>query len=185
MSPRSRRRKGVSDLVGTMLLLAMTLVAGFALFGFVRAQASISELSYAQSVGGTMSYLQERFVIPLVSYTSSSVTVYIYTNGQTPTQFAQVEVYGPSRSAMDVVYDANNVTVSSPASCRGQTTASSSNESPMLGTSGSSLTVKVSYVATIVLTLPSCPGLSFQPGSTYFVALLGIYGNSAVYYQTM
>jgi len=60
---RSRRRKGVTELITAMLLIAMTLVAGFAVFGYVRLQANVSELSYAQSVGGTMSYLQERFVV--------------------------------------------------------------------------------------------------------------------------
>jgi len=35
---------------------------------------------------------------------------------------------------MDVTYDANYVTVSNPASCRGQTTATTANENPLLGT---------------------------------------------------
>ena len=172
-------------MISTVLLIAMTLVAGFAIFGYVNAQAGVSELSYAQSVGGTMSFLQERFVPSLVTFTSSTITVYIYTNGQIPSQFAQIEVYGPTRSAMDVVYTANVVTVTNPASCRGQTAASTSNESPMLGTGASDLSVKVNYVGSIVLTLPSCSGLSFQAGNTYFVALLGRYGNTAVYYQEM
>lgn len=86
---------------------------------------------------------------------------------------------------MDIVYDAKRVTVSNPPSCAGQTIASSSNESPMLGTGPGSFSGSVSYVASIVLTLPSCPGLSFQPGSLYFVALLGMHGNTAVYYQEM
>jgi len=38
-------------------------------------------------VGGTLNFLQERFVIPLVSYTSNTVTVYIYNNGQIVDQF--------------------------------------------------------------------------------------------------
>ncbi len=167
------------------MLLAMTLVAGFALFGYVRNQANVSELSYAQNVGGTMSYLQERFVVPVVTYTSTTITVYIYTDGQIPSQLAQIEVYGPSRSAMDVIYDANYVTVSNPSSCAGQTSATSSNESPMLGTGPTSLSVKVNYVGSIVLKLPSCSGLGFQPGTIYFVKLLGINGNTAVYYQSV
>jgi len=168
-----------------MLLIAMTLIAGIAIFGYVNDQAGVSELSYAQSVGGTLSFLQERFVTSLVTYTAGAITIYIYTNGQIPSQFVQVEVYGPTRSAMDVVYDANFVTVSNPASCRGQTAASSSNENPMLGTAAGSLSVKVNYVGTIVLTLPSCSGLTFSAGNTYFVRLLGRYGNTAVYFQGM
>ncbi len=181
----SLKRKGISELMGTMLLIAMTLTAGFAMFGYVHTQATTSELSYAQSVGGTLSFLQERFVIAVVSYTSNSVTIYAYTNGQITSQFAQVEVYGPTRSTMDLVYDSNFVTINNPPSCKGQTPASPLNETPMLGTSPSSFSVKVNSVSSIVLTLPSCPGLSFQSGSTYFVKILGQYGNTATYYQVM
>jgi hypothetical protein len=168
-----------------MLLIAMTLVAGFAVFGYVRLQANVSELSYAQSVGGTMSYLQERFVVAQVTYTATAVTVYIYTNGQIPTQFAQIEVYGPTRATLDVTYDANYVTVSNPAPCRGQTAATTTNENPMIGTGTGKLSVKVNYVTTVVLTLPACAGLSFTAGNTYFIKLLGTFGNTAVYYQAM
>jgi flagellin-like protein len=180
-----RKRKAVTELVGTMLLLGMTLVAGFAVFAFVQSQAGVSELTYAQSVGGTVSYLQERFEVPLVSYTTSSITVYIFTNGQVPTQLAQIEVFGPSRSAMDVVYSASSVTVASPASCAGQTPASSQTESPMLGGGSGKLSVSVSSVSSVELTLPSCAGLGFVPGDVYFVELLGMYGNTATYHETM
>jgi len=82
------------------MTIAITLVAGTAVFGYVRSQANVSELAYGQNVGVTLNFLQERFVIPLVSYSSNSVTVYVYNNGQTIDQFTQLEVYGPSRSAM-------------------------------------------------------------------------------------
>jgi flagellin-like protein len=178
-------RKGVSEIVASMLLIALTLVAGFALFGFVRGQASASELSYAQSVGGTNQYLSERFTVTLLAFTSSAVSIYLYTNGQVPSQIAQVEVYGPTRLSMDIVYDANHVTVSNPPSCAGQSAASSSNESPMLGTGAGSFLDKVNFPGIVTLTLPSCSGLSFQAGNTYFVKVLGQYGNTASYYQAM
>ena len=72
---RINRRRGVSELSGTLMMMAITLVAGTAVFGYVRTQANISELAYGQNVGGTLNFLQERFVIPLVSYTSNTVTV--------------------------------------------------------------------------------------------------------------
>jgi hypothetical protein len=129
--------------------------------------------------------LKEKFVIAQVGYTSNSITIYVYTYGQVQSQFAQVEIYGPTRSTMDIVYDSSYVTVNNPASCRGQTGASTSNETPMLGVSAGSFSVKVNYVSSIALTLPSCSGLSFQAGTTYFVKLLGQYGNTATYYQVM
>jgi len=165
-------------------MIAITLVAGTAVFGYVRGQANVSELAYGQNVGGTLNFLQERFVIPLVSYSSNSVTVYVYNNGQTIDQFTQLEVYGPSRSAMDVVYDANYATVNYPVSCRGQSPGGNL-ETPPLGVFPSSFSVKINYDGSITIKLPTCTGLSFQPGVTYFVKILGQYGNTAVYSQGM
>jgi len=168
-----------------MLLLAMTLVAGFALFAFVRNQASASELSYAQSVGGTNSFLAERFVVTLLTFTSRSVSIFLYTSGQIPTQVAQVQIYGPTMDAMDVVYDASHVTTTEPPSCAGQTGATSSNETPMLGTGTGSFDQQVDYAGAITLSLPSCSGLTFTSGDVYFVKVLGINGNTAAFYQVM
>jgi hypothetical protein len=55
----------------------------------------------------------------------------------------------------------------------------------MIGTGTGKLSVKVNYVTTVVLTLPACAGLSFTTGNTYFIKLLGTFGNTAVYYQAM
>ena len=166
------------------MTIAVTLVAGTTVFSYVRSQANLSELAYGQNVGGTLNFLQERFVIPQVSYTSNSVTIYIYNNGQATGKFTQIEVYGPTRSAMDIVYDTNYATVSTPASCRGQTPAGTL-ETPPLGVFPSSFSVKINYDGSITLRLPTCNGLSFQPGVTYFVKILGQYGNTAVYSQGM
>ena len=59
------------------MTIAVTLVAGTTVFGYVRSQANLSELALSQNVGGTLNFLQERFVVPLVSYTSNTVTIYI------------------------------------------------------------------------------------------------------------
>lgn len=163
----------------------MTLIAGVAIFAYVRVEAGISELSYAQSVGQTDNYLAERFEVTLVSFTSGSLTIYVYTNGQIPSQFTQVEVYGPTRASMDVIYTPSQVTVVNPSSCATQVKASSSNESPMLGTGTGTFSVSVNNIASVALTLPTCTGLSFQSGNTYFVILLGQYGNTATYFQAM
>ena len=166
------------------MTIAVTLVAGTTVFGYVRSQANLSELALSQNIGGTLNLLQERFVIPLVSYTSNSITIYIYNNGQATGKFTQIEVYGPTRSAMDIVYDTNYATVSNPPACRGQTPAGTL-ETPPLGANTGSFSVKVNYDGSLTLTLPTCSGLSFLPGNTYFVKVLGQYGNTAVYSQVM
>src|SRR2546427_10783407 len=104
----NRRRRGVSELTGTLMTMAITLVAGTAVFGYVRNQANVSELAYGQNVGGTLNFLQEKFVIPLVSYSSNSVTIYVYNNGGATDQFTQFKVYGQTRSPMVMVYNGNS-----------------------------------------------------------------------------
>src|SRR5207253_11349851 len=91
----------------------------------------------------------------------------------------------PPIATLPVTSDATYVTVATPAHCRGQTTASPSNENPVLATGPGQLSVKVNYVTSVVLTLPACVGLNFVPGNTYFIKLLGTLGNTAVYYQAM
>src|SRR3989442_12841975 len=99
------------------------------------------------------------FVVPIVTYTSNTVTIYYYNNGQATNKFTQVEVYGPTRSAMDIVYDTNYATVNTPASCRGQTPAGTL-ETPPLGASTFSFSIKVNYVTSITIKLPTCGGMN-------------------------
>src|SRR5438445_13623447 len=94
------------------MTMAITLAAGATVFGYVRSQANLSELALSQNVGGTLNFPQERFVIPLVSYTSNSITIYIYNDANATDQSTPLEVSGPTRSAMGIVsaanYDAQN-----------------------------------------------------------------------------
>src|SRR2546427_10177239 len=92
----NRRRRGVSELTGTLMTMAITLAAGATVFGYVRSQAKLSELALSQNVGGTLNFLQQRFVIPLVRYTSNSITIYIYNNCKATNQFTQLEAYRPT-----------------------------------------------------------------------------------------
>ena len=74
--------------------------------------------------------------------------------------------------------------MNNPASCRGQTPGGNL-ETPPLGVFPSRFSVKINYDGSITLRLHTCNGLSFQPGVTYFVKILGQYGNTAVYSQGM
>jgi hypothetical protein len=118
--------------VATVLLVAITLIAGAALFGYVNAQAAGSENKLGAANAGNVNFLNERFVVPQVAYayTSSTtttitsvttstatlstgkvVTLYIYNNGELTDSFSEIEVFcsqtltGAScRSTMDLTY---------------------------------------------------------------------------------
>ena len=57
-----KRRVAVSELLATLIMLAVTLIAGAAAFGWINGQASVSEGAYGQSVANNVNFLNERFV---------------------------------------------------------------------------------------------------------------------------
>ena len=64
MSNRRRGRAGISEVVAAVLTIAITLIAGAALFGYVNGQAATSESNLGNAVGGNVNFLNERFVVP-------------------------------------------------------------------------------------------------------------------------
>ena len=60
---RSAGRRAISDLFGSLLMIAITLVAGVAAFGWINGQAANSERAYGNSVGSNINLLNERFTV--------------------------------------------------------------------------------------------------------------------------
>jgi flagellin-like protein len=69
-----RRRVAVSELVGTLIMVAITLTAGAAVFGWINGQASSSEGAYGASVANNINFLKERFVVVSQSFAGSTCT---------------------------------------------------------------------------------------------------------------
>jgi len=94
----TKRRVGISDLFGSLLMIAITLVAGVAAFGWINGQAATSERAYGNSVGNNINLLNERFTVvtqtfyagvgsPCTAGTSpnfqcTGASFWIYNNGQ-------------------------------------------------------------------------------------------------------
>lgn len=189
----ARRRVGISELVGSVLSLAITVIAGAAVFGYVNIQAGLSELSYASSVAATNNFLAEDFKVFDLHFPSTTQAAYwIYNVGNVNLQVFQVRLYD-NAGQINILY---NYTVaggtktdylydlrSSLATKCG--TAASSYESPTI----TSLSVKTTNARTLSLTIPptqtNCPsfGQSYTAGTTYTVVVTGLYGNSVSTYQ--
>lgn len=181
---QAARRQGISELVGSILAIAITLIAGAAVFGYVNTQAGVTEKQLGTGVGGTVNYLQERFaVVDLYFVSSSQVTVYVYNNGNIALSPVEIILYNTGRT-LYLTYTASTVAYTAPG-C-GSFTATTSNESPLLWNSKTSSGLQISIQAfqAITLTLPTCSGASFVSGTTYVVNVVGLYGNSLTYYQT-
>lgn len=192
MNPQRAARRGASEVIATILMLAITLVVGAGVFGYVNQQAGVSALQYGSSAGATVNYLQERFTPVMISFnyptgctspcTSTSITLFIYNNGNIVNHFQQVEVYNTTRSKIDLTFNSTYV-ANVNSGCK---VAAATFESPLLGTGPSAYSVNMGGISSITLSIPtSCYTGNFHQGDTYYVTVLGQYGNIVTYFQVM
>ncbi|MDA4123913.1 MAG: hypothetical protein OK438_00490 [Thaumarchaeota archaeon] len=170
------RRPGVSEVLAAVITIAITLVAGYALFGYVNGQAAVSEDQLGVANAHNVNFLNEQFVVAQVAYASSgsSISVYIYDSGQATFQPASIEVYNTqSRSSMDLLYDGTRVADLNNPGCHEPTSGLATFSVNPLSTS------------MITLSLPGCfQGSFLSPASQFFtVTVVGIYGNVVSYFQ--
>ena len=185
---RIRRRPGVSEIVGSVLTIALTIIAGTAVFSFVNSQAGVSEGQLGQSVGAVNAYLSEQFSVVNINFTTSSLSLWFYNYGGVYLQPVQVQLYNASRSLL-VQFNATKViNLDNPTSCN---VAATSFENHILyialkGASNPSGVVMIApgAVAIITFTLPSCIATTLATGNTYYMAVTGLYGNTITYFQT-
>ena len=94
------KRAGIAELTGSLLMIALTIVAGAAVFGWAISQAGVSEGSLGQNAANQANYYHEGFVIVSVQFSyitggtteacpasggnnwCNQVSVAIYNNGQ-------------------------------------------------------------------------------------------------------
>lgn len=67
----NKRRRALAEIVGTLVMVAITLVTGAAVFGWINGQAGSSENAYGQSVANNINFLNERFVLVSQTFTAS------------------------------------------------------------------------------------------------------------------
>lgn len=177
------RRLGISEIVGSVLAIALTIIAGAAVFGYVNSQAGLTENQYGSSVGVTVNYLQEQFTVVDMTFTSTTqVVLYIYNYGRVALFPVLVTVYDAPQATY-LTYNATYVVSTAPSAC--SVPATTSNENPFMWNTktSSGLSVDIGSITALKLTLPACSTASFTSGTTYFVKVTGLYGNVMVYSQ--
>lgn len=175
-----RRRLGISELVGSVLAIALTIIAGAAVFGYVNGQAGLTEQQYGSSVGVTIDYLQEQFTVVDMSFTSASqVVVYLYNYGRVAVSPVEVIIYNSTQSVY-LTYNATSIVSKAPSGCT--TAASTSYEDPLVwdAATSSGMSIAIGSISSLTLTLPACSGATFVSGVTYYVKVTGLYGNIIV-----
>ena len=63
-----RRGRGISELMGTLLMIAITLIAGVAVYGWVNSQAGVSESALGANAVKQANYYKESLVIVSVQF---------------------------------------------------------------------------------------------------------------------
>jgi flagellin-like protein len=192
-----RRRRAISEVVGTVLTIGITLIAGAATWSFLRSQAGVTENTLQGNVLNTDNYLGEQFkVVDMTFPSTTSATVWIYNIGSLTMSPFQVRLYDSAglinilynyttsgSTKTDRVFDIQASAANYHTTCR---LAGSSYESPTISTT----TVKTTNAQTITLTVPGvisgCPsyGQTLNSGTTYTVVVTGLYGNTYTFYQT-
>ena len=202
-------RPAVSELLATLILIAITLIAGAAVFGFVNGQAGVSEKQYANSVASNINYLNEHFVIVNVQFpspcfsglstTCSSATLSVYNTGSATLNIKSLTVTGAFSSVAGVrLYDISTATGTEcfvSTSTLSTTTTSTSTGASVSGvntttTVSGGTTTTVANIptqtvppVTFTVTIPAgCP--LFAKGDSYQFQVLGLYGNTATYQIT-
>ena len=188
----------ISEVVGTVLLTAMTLVAGAAIFGYVNGQAGIASQAYGQAVGSNVGYLNERFAVVDMTFGTNSVTIWLYNDGHETLNLLQIRLYDSAAAQINLLY---NYTVSgstktnyfydlrSAQSTECKTSATSPTDyEPQVTVSAFSASIGTTSV--IQLSFPSatstsCPsyGQTFTVGTNYAVTVVGANGHTQTYYE--
>ena len=162
------KKKGVTQVIGTIILLSITLVVGFGLFGYVNSAVANAERAYAIITDQNIKELQESFVIVTANYSSSSVSLWFYNSGNISTSIQSLVIWNDT-SSLFLVYNSTKV-------IQGASSYDASiYENPILP-----LTLPPGVIANITLTLPSD---TFNTGRVYYAKALGTYGNTYTYFQ--
>jgi hypothetical protein len=156
-------RVAISELMSALIMIAITLVAGAAVFGFVNGEAGNSASAVGNSVASNINFLNEREVVVAACLASSGgscqaggtyVNLYVYNNGQ----------INPEKITNVFVTDLTSGKLCGPIS--------------------TSTTINEGYVGAVLLSSGSSTcqtGFSFVSGSSYAFKVIGYYGSSANY----
>ena len=157
-------------------MVAITLSAGAAVFGWINGQAGTSERAYGASVATNVNFLRERFVIVASNFTSCGLTprscstlgVYLYNNGQLTDNISRITISTPPGVVpqFSIAFGSKSTSggCSIPAIAPNQKSASN--------------LMAVQSLRGYTVTVPNCMSSDYMVvGQSYLVTVYGLYGN--------
>jgi hypothetical protein len=91
--PLNRRRAGISPVIATTIILAITVSLGLALWSFANSGVSAATAQYADIITDYGKYASDRFVIVNIAFDyplADKATVWVYNSGQLTTDISSV-----------------------------------------------------------------------------------------------
>jgi len=172
--------------MAAVITIAITLVAGAALFSYVNGQATVSENSIGQANAANVNLLDERFVVADMGFSGNTAVLSIYNNGNVTLHLSDIILYNGNRSNLYAAFNSTSPSPTPSGYCGNvQNPSVGSAGSFLFGASGTS--IPVGEVSKITLQAPNNGGAScldpVSASTTYYVTVLGLYGNKVVYYQ--
>jgi hypothetical protein len=166
-----------------VVTIAITLIAGFALWGYVNGQAAASENGIGVANAANVNYLNERFVISDMGFGPNNHTLgfFLYNNGEVGLRITQVLLY--DRAVPHTVY--YNFTGGS-GTCEKNlglcACLSPASISPAIGSGMTPLPSQGDPSLYTINLEGSGLKCQFTPGTTYYLVVTGLYGNVVVSY---
>lgn len=170
------KRRGVSEVLGSILMVVITLILAIMMAAFVRLDAGTSAEQLVNVNQNNVGYLNEQFTIPFFHFPGSTSTqLFIQNFGSIALQLKSIEIYTPVSTTLDVMFNSAGAVNENNPTCTGTV---STTESPSLGTTSSDFILSRTGISTITLTLPSCVSATFTVNTTYCVLAIGRYGEA-------
>jgi len=192
----NRRRRAISEIMGALIMIAMTLVAGSAAFGWINGQAGASERQYGNSVAAGVNNLREHFTLVSTQFTGTGgggscsgvvpnrvctgASLWLYNTGQVTLTLFSIQVQSPSScstNCLNIIYTSSGYTAYNGASvlvCPNTPGYSPSAQTIAIGTMGTA-----SAATPFTITIPNCSGVNdLYVGQSYTITLTGVYQNT-------
>jgi hypothetical protein len=93
VSPSRKSRSGVSPVIATTIILAITITLGLSLWSFANAGVGTATQSYASVITEFGKYTSDRFVIANMAFdhpSANHVSVWIYNSGESATEITSI-----------------------------------------------------------------------------------------------
>jgi flagellin-like protein len=174
----NRKRLGIAEIMGTLIMVAITLIAGAAVFGWIDGQAGSSENAYGESVAANVNFLKESFSVVATSEFPTSciggpcqnLTLVLYNRGEVTFTVSSITIATmPSDpNAWSMVF---NMSAYGPAICR--VAAITPNQKVV----GNLLKTSTLSNPPYQVSIPACWGNQMTAGESYAVTIQGVYGS--------